>query len=292
MTPCRPSGRTQIFGIFGYPVRHTLSPQMHHAAFEALGLQNAYLPFEVHPDQLKKAVESIVPLGIRGVNVTIPHKKNVIPFLDQIDPEAKKMGAVNTIKNEAGRLIGFNTDGRGFVASLREAGVDPAGMTVLLIGAGGAARGLSVALLDAGVSEMHILARRAEAGLRLAEHLKSFSPGFKISSQGFDVRNQIVKGNTPVLLINTTPLGMGTEDPLPFPLSQIGATWVIADLIYRPYETPLLTEAKKIGALTVPGLGMLLHQGALAFEIWTGHLPPIEIMRQALLDAFSSINPS
>lgn len=288
MTPPRPSGRTQIFGIFGYPVRHTLSPQMHHAAFEALGLQHAYLPFEVHPDQLKKAVESIVPLGIRGVNVTLPHKKNVIPFLDQIDPEAEKMGAVNTIKNEAGRLIGFNTDGRGFVASLREAGVDPAGMTVLLIGAGGAARGVSVALLDAGVSEIHILARRVEAGLRLAEHLKSFSPGCSLSSSEFDFRNPVpVKGNAPVLLINSTPLGMKPEDPYPFPLSQIEATWVIADLIYRPYETALLTEAKKIGAKTVPGLGMLLYQGALAFEIWTGQKPPIGIMRQALLAAFS-----
>lgn len=288
MTAFEPTGDTQVFGIFGYPVRHTLSPQMQQAAFKTHKIHAAYLPFEVHPDQLKKAVASIVPLGIKGVNITIPHKEKVIPFLDEIDPEAEKVGAVNTIKNNAGRLIGYNTDGRGYVASLREAGVDPTEKAVILLGAGGAAKGVAIALINAGVRELIIHARRAEAGAALAAHLKSVSGYAKLSAEPSDAaQDTAVKTARPVLLINTTPLGMKPGDALPFPASHIKADWVVSDLIYRPFETPLLAAAKKIGAETVPGLGMLLHQGALAFEIWTALSPPIQAMNEALLKAFS-----
>jgi len=293
MTPFRPSGETKVFGIFGKPVRHSLSPQMHHAAFEALNLPHVYLPFEIHSDQLEQAVLSMRVLGLEGINITIPHKEKVMPYLDAIDPEAEKIGAVNTIKNNDGRLIGFNTDGRGFVASLREAGVDPSGRAVVLLGAGGAAKGVAIALLEAGIAEVHILARRAVAAETLATHLKRISPTSKITAAAYSPEKEVsLRTECPILLINSTPLGMSAKDPLPFSTTQIMPHWVVSDLIYRPYETPLLIAAKKKGAKIVPGLGMLLHQGALAFEIWTGLSAPIDRMRQVLRDAFSNSKKS
>lgn len=290
MTVSRLSGKTGIFGIFGCPIHHTLSPQMHLAAFEALGLDNVYLPFAVHPEQLKKAVESILPLGLRGLNITIPHKESVMPFLDEIDPSAKNIGAVNTIEVSSGRLIGHNTDGKGFVRSLFEAGVNPVGMSVLMLGTGGAAKGVAIALLDAGVTEIIILARRREKGVELSKHLKTMSPQTKISVLDFNSK-PVHAGATdcPILLINTTPLGMKAGDPLPFSPLNIQESWVVADLIYNPYETSLLIAAKEIGAKTVPGLGMLLHQGTLAFEIWTQQKPPLAVMRKALFQAFKDL---
>ncbi len=284
------SGKTGLYGIFGNPIRHSLSPQMHNAAFEALGLNHVYLPFEVSPEQLQKAVAAIVPLGIRGLNITIPHKETVLPFLDEITPEALRIGAVNTIEVSSGRLIGHNTDGKGFVSSLFEAGVDPAGMSVFILGAGGAAKGVAMALLDAGVSELFILVRRQEKGTELAKRLSKVSPQTKVSVAAFDSKSvPTATKNHPVLLINTTPLGMKMADALPFPTEHIQASWVVADLIYTPYETPLLLAAKNSGALTVPGLGMLLHQGVLAFEIWTKQKPPLEIMQKTLFQAFKDL---
>lgn len=290
MTTFLLSGKTGIFGIFGHPITHTLSPQMHMAAFEVLKLDNVYLPFSVRPEQLNKAIAGIIPLGIRGLNITIPHKESVLPFLDDITPEAVGMGAVNTIEVSSGRLIGHNTDGKGFVKSLFEAGVDPSGMSVFILGAGGAAKGVAIALLDAGVSELVILVRQQEKGAELAKRLCSISPQTQVSVIEFNPKTLPAStGGRPVLLINTTPLGMKTGDPLPFPPEKIHATWVVADLIYNPYETPLLLAAQKIGALTVPGLGMLLHQGVLAFEIWTKQKPPIEVMQKALFQAFTDL---
>lgn len=288
MTAFRPSGQTQVFGIFGHPVRHSLSPKMQQAAFEALNLPHIYLPFEVMPDQLGQAAAAIRALDLQGINITIPHKENVIPYLDEIDAEARKIGAVNTIQNKGGRLTGFNTDGRGFVASLEEAGLQPANHIVLLLGAGGAAKGVAVALLDAGVSKMHILARRPLAAENLAKRLKSIFPQRTITAAASrSEKTTTLQTEKSVLLINSTPLGMSPEDALPYPASQIKPEWVVADLIYRPYETPLLIAAKKLGATTIPGLGMLLHQGALSFKIWTGLNPPIDRMRHVLRHAFS-----
>lgn len=286
------TGKTGIFGIFGNPIAHTLSPVMHNAAFRALGLPYRYLPFQVHPENLKRAVDAIIPLGIRGVNVTIPHKEAVMPFLDSIDSEAQKIGAVNTIVSASNRLIGHNTDGRGFLASLFEMDVDPSGKRVILIGAGGAARGVAIALAAAGVSEVILIARTPSRGKELADRLTVLSPRLKISVFGTDFEKESsFNHDRPTLLINTTPLGMKENDPLPFSASLLNPAWVVADLIYRPYETPLLSAAKKIGAKTVPGMGMLLHQGALAFEIWTKEKPPLQIMRAALQEALNPGQP-
>ncbi|MBN4054397.1 shikimate dehydrogenase [Nitrospira defluvii] len=282
------TGQTQVFGIFGHPITHTFSPQMHFAAFEALDLQNVYLPFDVHPKQLKKAVESIIPLGIKGVNVTIPHKENVIPYLDQLTPEARATGAVNTIEITSDRLIGHNTDGLGFVKSLFEKNIDPCGMSVLIIGSGGAAKGIAISLLSAGVSEIVITARNPKKREALATRLRDYAPKSKISVFGFNTEGTPpIRSKQPLLLVNSTPLGMQPGDPLPFPPKYIDPDWVVADLIYRPNETPLLIAAKKVGAETISGLGMLLYQGAIAFEIWTKEKPPVKIMRKALLQALS-----
>ncbi len=290
MTAFRLSGKTGTFGILGNPIRHTLSPQMHLAAFEALGLDNVYLPFAVKPAQLKKAMEAIIPLGMRGLNITIPHKESVLPFLDEISLSAKRIGAVNTIEVSAGRLIGHNTDGKGFVKSLLEAGLDPSEMSVLMLGAGGAAKGVAIALLDAGVSEMTLQVRRQEKGAELAKRLYAMSPQVRLSVSTFSPKTTPASTTgRPILLINTTPLGMKADDPLPFLPSHIQANWVVADLIYNPYETPLLIAAKEIGAKTVPGLGMLLHQGVLAFEIWTKQKPPVEAMKKALFQALTDL---
>jgi len=286
MTLSKETKQIQLYGIFGYPIQHSLSPQMHQAAFEALGLRNIYLPFEVPPDQLKRAVEAILPLGLQGVNITIPHKETVMPFLDRIDGEAEKIGAVNTVEVRAGQLIGHNTDGKGFMTSLIEEGVDPKSLSVLLIGAGGAAKGVAVALLSAGVSKMAIQVRQMSKGKKLAKQLGTLSPHAEISVIGTDLKKKPpMPDDGPVLLVNATPLGMATGDPLPFPIQWIKADWIVADLIYRPYETPFLLASKSKGAKTIPGMGMLLHQGALSFDIWTHSKPPIAAMRWALMKA-------
>lgn len=256
---------------------------MHNAAFDALALPYRYVPFEVPPASLERAVKAIVPLGIRGVNVTIPHKEAVIPFLDRLDEEAERIGAVNTIEVSAGRLIGHNTDGRGFLESLRERNVDPKGMRVILLGAGGAAKAVAAALTTASISELMIFARTPARGEALAERLRALAPSLKIVFQGRDFSADApADRGRPTLLINSTPLGLKASDPLPLPLSLLHPGWAVADLIYRPYETPLLQAAKAIGAKVVPGLGMLLHQGALAFEIWTKQSPPLSVMKQAV----------
>ncbi len=273
----------QLFGIFGDPVGHSLSPAMHNAAFRALGLPCHYAPFRVRPEQLGNAIRSIRALGISGVNITIPHKEEVIPFLDGVDETAQKIGAVNTIKRDGDRLFGYNTDGPGFVQSLLEAGVNPAGKQVILLGAGGAACGVAYALLVAHAAKMMILTRSPHSGLALAERLTPLFPHAAIVQGNLQrVALEPTPATRSTLLVNATPLGMKKEDPLPYPAEQIQPEWVVADLIYRPHETPLLSAARKRGAGIVPGIGMLLHQGALAFEIWTRRPAPLEVMRQVL----------
>ncbi len=271
----------QLFGIFGDPVAHSLSPTMHNAAFASLGLPCHYVPFRVRRAQLADAIRAIRALGLSGINVTIPHKEAVVALLDGVDETAQQIGAVNTIARDGDRLIGHNTDGLGFVQSLAESGVDPARFRVILLGAGGAARGVAHALLKAGVSEMTILARSHPRGSALIEWLTPLFPHVTLS---LDVSTNVPFRPIllPTLLVNATPLGMRAEDPLPYSAEQISPEWVVADLIYRPHKTALLTAAEARGAKIVPGIGMLLHQGALAFEIWTRQPAPLSVMRQAL----------
>lgn len=269
------SGRTTITGIFGFPVRHTFSPAMHNAAFGKLGLDYVYVPLEVTPPSLGKAVESLRALSLRGVNVTIPHKQNVMRYLDKIDPLAKKIGSVNTIVNDNGVLKGYNTDGTGFLRDLRSKGFNPKGKTVILLGAGGAGRAVAAVLSWAKAKKIYITdldekkARALAGSIGNAEYLPFHS----------------WKGNAgkAALIVNATPAGMHKGEP-PIRSGGIKRSTFIYDLVYNR-GTELLNEARKAGARSCGGLGMLLNQGAVAFELWTGKKAPLEVMRAALIKA-------
>ncbi len=266
------SGRTKITGLFGYPVEHTLSPVMHNAAFEALGLDYCYVAFPVHPDYLEEAVKAIKALNFSGVNVTIPHKEKVIPFLDEIDKEASYIGAVNTIVNSNGRLKGYNTDGRGFMQYLFECGISAEGKEVLIVGAGGGSRAISYYVVKE-AKKVYLYDIEKEKAERLVADLKK-------NFDNISTVDDIARIEKFHLLINATPLGLKDEDPLPFDTALLRSDQIVYDLIYK--KTRLLDEASKKGCLTLDGLGMLLWQGVFAFELWTGMSPPVDIMRDAL----------
>jgi len=268
------TGRTKITGLFGYPVEHTLSPAMHNAAFRHLGLDYCYLPFRVHPDLLGQAVDSVKALNMAGVNVTVPHKEAVIPFLDEVNEEALFIGAVNTVVNSDGKLVGYNTDGRGFMRSLAEKDITAGNKKVLVVGAGGASRAIS-----------YYLSEKAE---RLFLFDLDGDKRDKLVSDLSRIRNNVtgLAGPGPAeeydIIINATPLGLKKGDPLPFGASGLTPGHIVCDLIYK--QTPLLEAAQAKGCTTVNGLGMLLWQGVLAFELWTKLTPPVEVMRTALLE--------
>ncbi len=269
------NGRTKITGLFGYPVEHTLSPAMHNAAFQELGLNYCYVPFLVHPDYLASAVKAITALNLAGVNVTVPHKEKVLPLLDEIHEEASFIGAVNTIVNSEGRLIGYNTDGRGFMQSLSEKSIAIEGKDIIIIGAGGASRAIS-----------YYLSQKAKA-LYLYD-IDTDKVG-KLVSDLKQIRNNVSTAEDVSvierfhIIVNATPLGLKKEDPLPLNTSFLREEQTVCDLIYK--KTPLLEAASKKGCATIDGLGMLLWQGVFAFELWTGKKPPAEIMRDALVNS-------
>jgi shikimate dehydrogenase len=265
------SGKTTITGIFGYPVEHTLSPAMQNAAFHAAGLDYCYVPFLVHPDGLENAVKAIRSMNIRGINITVPHKEKVMQFLDDIHKEALFIGAVNTIVNTDNRLIGFNTDGRGFMKSLNESGISVKDKDILIIGAGGAARAVGYYLCMEARS-LTLYGRTRSKVERLAGDLHKIGNVVTI-----DDLSDIKRFH---MIINATPLGLKHDDPLPFDANKLGKEQIICDLIYK--NTPLLKEASEKGCSVLNGLGMLLWQGALAFELWTGTMPRIDVMRSAL----------
>jgi shikimate dehydrogenase len=268
------TGRTRITGLFGYPVEHTLSPVMQNAAFSHLNFNCCYLPFSVSPSALREAVGAIRALSMLGVNLTIPHKETVIPFLDSVDAEALSVGAVNTIVNREGHLAGHNTDGKGFMRSLGEQDINPAGKRVLVIGAGGSSRAIGFYLAREAAS-LSLFNRNRDKAAALADHL---SEGGRTVS----VLASLQRMTEYDIIINATPLGLRDSDPLPLDADALNSSQIVCDLIYR--KTPLLIKAQAKGCRTLEGMGMLLWQGALAFELWTGMLPPVEVMRTALLN--------
>jgi shikimate dehydrogenase len=268
------TGSTNITGIFGHPVKHTLSPMMHNAAFEALGLDYAYTAFDVKPEGLKSAVNSIRVLGIKGVNVTIPHKEKVMAYLDKVDPLAKKIGSVNTIVNTGGCLSGFNTDGPGFIADLKKHGFNPKNKNVILAGAGGAGRAIAVMLSLNGAKKIYITDTDEKKAKLLVSHVPR--AGY-LSARMW--KNGIKNAD---ILINATPAGMAAGgDPL-VEKHFLRKNLFIYDIVYNR-TTKLLKYAAEIGAKNCSGIGMLLNQGALAFELFTGKTAPKEVMRKALL---------
>ena len=277
------SGKTKIVGIFGYPVAHSLSPLFQNAAFKALGIDFVYLPFLVKPEDLKIAVKSIKSLNIVGVNVTIPHKKKVLAYLDEVSPEAKMMEAVNTICFRDGKLIGYNTDGKGFISSLTGEGeFNPRGERALVLGAGGAAWAISFALIEAGVRRLSITNRTKRKAEVLLNHLtKFFRDKCEIMLVDFDKVNSSTVMNNIDLLINATSVGMHPEDPLLVNPELLTPHTFVYDVIYNR-KTKLLKAAEEKGLPCLGGLGMLIYQGAYSFEIWTHKKAPLKKMRDAL----------
>jgi shikimate dehydrogenase len=272
------SAHTRLAGVIGSPVRHSLSPAIHNAAFRALGLDWVHLAFEVPEGAAGMAMAGMRSLGIDGMSVTMPHKAAVAPALDQLSPDAEALGAVNCVVRDAHGLTGENTDGPGFVDALRiDEGFDPAGRRCVVIGAGGAGRAVARALATAGAAEVVVVNRSpgpAEHAVRLAGTVGR--TGVEGDASAAD------------LVVNATPLGMGVvvstggePEPLPLDPALLGTGQLFVDLVYHPATTPMLAAARERGAAVANGLGMLIHQAAHAFRLWTGEEPPLEAMSAA-----------
>ena len=276
------SGRTRILGVIGDPVQHTGSPVMHNAALVATGLDYAYVAFHVRCDQVQTVPAAMRALGIRGLNVTVPHKVSIMEGLDEISDEARVIGAVNTISNDDGHLTGHNTDAYGVAASLEhDGGLQTFPSKAVLLGAGGAARAVLYVLLQRPeVEEVALLNRSAGRAQQLAEDLDPEGKRVRVGSLG-DCNRVGDAG----LLINTTSVGMEPEEDQSPVVDEtcLHDGLVVLDLVYRPLRTRLLAQAEKAGARVVEGLGMFGHQGARAFEIWTGKQAPVADMRRALI---------
>jgi shikimate dehydrogenase len=275
------TGKTKIVGILGWPVGHSLSPVMHNAAFMAQGIDFSYVPLPVHPDQLSHAVQGLKSMGFVGANVTIPHKVAIMPYLDELDASAQLAGAVNTLVIKEGKCIGYNTDAQGFIQSLQGKGVSIAGKTAVIMGAGGAARAVVCGLLAHGIANITIGTRNAT---KAEDFVKTIPQQEQL--QGCNWNEQVFKEAITQchILINCTPIGMGTdrEASLPVNWELINKNAVICDLIYNPPLTDLLAQGQKRGHVVINGAGMLIEQGALAFELWTGAQAPRDIMAKEI----------
>jgi len=278
-------GTTRVVGVIGYPVRHSFSPPMHNAAFEALGLDFCYVALEVAPDDLPAAVAGMKALGLVGLNVTVPHKVALLSLVDEVTEEARLIGAVNTLHVRDGRILGDNTDGRGFVASLAAAGEALRDQRVVLLGAGGSARAVSVALLQAGVAELVVSNRTAERAEALGEFLDRNVAQGRVRTVGWNTSDLQAACAAASLIVNATSAGMSPRSEL-LPIADLpplSSATLVYDLIYNPWATRFLQLAAERGARTMNGVDMLVYQGALSFERWTGQTPPVDVMRQALL---------
>ncbi|MGI9953188.1 shikimate dehydrogenase [Moorellaceae bacterium AZ2] len=273
---------TRLVGLLGYPVAHSFSPQIHNAAFRALGLDWVYLAFGVQPLLLPAAVAGMKALGFAGANVTIPHKESIMAYLDEIDPLARLIGAVNTIVIREGKLVGYNTDAGGFRRSLEEAGVDPAGKRALVLGAGGAARAVAFTLAQAGCAALTLANRNRDRARELARALEeACCPGVDIFPLEDRALAEVLPGVD--LVINTTSVGMNPyREEVPFNPDLLQPHHLVYDVVYNPPETRLLEAARRRGCSVIPGLSMLLYQGAEAFTLWTGREAPLEVMRKTL----------
>ncbi|MGG6313475.1 shikimate dehydrogenase [Paenibacillus macerans] len=271
-----------LLGVIGDPILHSKSPAMHTAALQACGIAGAYLPFHVKGDRLEEAIRGIPALGFRGINVTVPHKLEVMKYLDRIDEGARQIGAVNTIVNDGGVLTGYNTDGIGYIRSLKEEAVpDLEGKSVLVLGSGGAARGILYALLQENPGRVVLANRTAEKAKQLAAEWAHLGP---LSGCGMDETGALLPETD--IVINTTSVGMYPQvGECPIDPERIPRGIVVSDLIYNPLETELLREAKAKECTVHSGLGMFIYQGAYAFERWTGLPAPVDAMRAAVMES-------
>jgi shikimate dehydrogenase len=277
------SGKTRVCAIIGDPVEHSLSPLMHNAAFKELKLNLVYVAFTVTRSELKEAITSARILGFRGLNVTMPHKNAVMKYLDETDSTAKSIGAVNTILNDEGRLVGFNTDGTGAMRALKENGVSTEGKKLLLLGAGGAGKAIAFQATQE-VEEIVILNRTSERAERLAEVLRR-NFGKKVRGGEFSSERLKEEMRDADILVNATSVGMHPDvNKSLVPRTLLRPNQYVMDIVYSPLETKLVMDAEAVGAKVVSGLEMLLYQGAVSFEIWTNQPAPVEVMKKAALN--------
>ena len=276
-SPTWPTAASTVVGVIGDPIAHSLSPLLHNAAFDALGLDWVSVAFPVGAGSTAAALEGMRAMKIAGLSVTMPHKEQAYEAMDETTEVARRLGAVNCVTWREGALVGDSTDGEGFLAALRRgAEFDPEARRCLVIGAGGAARAVILALADAGAAEVVVVNRtpaRAEAAAALAGKVGRVGSGVDVVDAE--------------LVVQATPLGMtrgerSASDELPIDVDALHAGQVVADLVYYPRQTPLLEVATARGAVAVGGVGMLVHQGALALERWTGRVAPVEAMWAAV----------
>jgi shikimate dehydrogenase len=280
------SGKTRVCGVIGDPIEHTLSPTIHNAAFNHLGLDFVFLAFRVKAADLENALRGMRGLGIHGLNVTMPHKSTVTAYLDEMDSAVKFLGSANTILNEDGKLSGFNTDGVGALKALRENGVEVSEKKVLLLGAGGAAKAIAFALAQE-VNELVVLNRAAEKAKKIAEALgRTLNKKVVGGALSPDAISKNLQDSD--VLINATSVGMNPNANQSIVTPQLlRADLTVMDIVYNPVETKLAKDAKATGARVISGVEMLIFQGAASFEIWTGLSAPINVMRRAALNKLS-----
>ena len=285
------SGKTRVCGVIGDPIEHTLSPTIHNAAFNHLGLDFVFLAFRVKAADLENAVRGMRGLGIHGLNVTMPHKSTVIAYLDEVDPAVKFLGSANTILNKNGKLSGFNTDGVGALKALRENCTELSEKKALLLGAGGAAKAIAFVLAEE-VGELAILNRAAEKAAVLADALNRVF-GKKIVGGALSPSAVQKNLQDADILVNATSVGMHPNINQSLVAPQLlKPNLAVMDIVYNPVETKLARDAKAAGAKVISGVEMLIYQGAASFEIWTGRSAPIKVMRRAALNKLSSTGES
>ena len=277
-------GTTQIYGVIGDPISHSLSPSLHNPAFAALGIDAVYVTFRVSPSSLEDALRGLLALNVQGINVTVPHKSEVFQYVDEVTDTARRIGAINTLRNDSGHWIGENTDATGFIRSLEPLGLSLPGSSVGMLGAGGAAKGVAVGLLEAGVSRLFISNRSYDRATVLAELLKASFGQQSVSA----VSLEELEKKELNLLVNTTTVGSEGHFS-PAKLNRFDKLGAVTDIIYRPSRTPLLLEAEKLGLPNLNGGGMLLYQGISAFSFWTRRTAPEIIMRKALDEYLSKL---
>lgn len=281
------TGHTRFGGLLGSPVAHSLSPAMHNLSFAALNIDAVYLAFDVTGERLKETVRVFRDLNTYGFNVTMPGKKHVVEYLDEVSRSARLIGAVNTVVNENGKLIGYNTDGTGYTSALREHGFDPKGKEVTLVGAGGAACAAAVQMALDGVKTLHIVNRKsrsADAAYALAQRINQATScradvAFLEDAQTLA---DLISGSD--LLTNATPIGMAPETEASFlkDPSPLRSSLVVSDMVYNPRMTKLRRQAMEAGCETIGGTSMLLWQGAEAFRLWTGKQMPVALVRERI----------
>lgn len=280
------TSETKIYGLIGYPVKHSVSPQIHNAAFKTIGINAVYLTFEVKKEFLRKALDGVKALGIKGLNVTIPHKVNVIKYLNKLTYEANLIGAVNTILNEDGKLIGFNTDYTGVLKTFETYKIDLTNKKIVLLGAGGAAKAIAFAIAEK-ASSLIILNRTKRKAVNL---VKELNKKLKVNALGNSLTFKALKNGLKDadILINATSVGMEPNVNQTLVAKELlQKDMVVFDIIYNPLETKLLKEAREIGAKCINGVEMLVQQAAEAFKIWFKIEPPINEMRKAALKSLT-----